>query len=55
MVITLQVANNQVPHSVLWFPDLRAVANDAFSLSWEQKDFFAFSQFSLIRTALNKI
>ena len=47
--------NAQVPCYVSWFPDSNAVANDAFSLSWENKKFYAFPPFSLIGATLAKI
>ena len=47
--------NVQVPCYVLWFPDPNEVANDAFSLSWENKKFYAFPPFSLIGATLVKI
>ena len=47
--------NAQVPCYVSWFPDPNAVANDAFSLSWENKKFYAFLPFSLIGATLAKI
>ena len=47
--------NAQFPSYVSWFPDPSAVANDAFSLSWKNKNFCAFPQFSLIGATLAKI
>ena len=47
--------NAQVPCYVSWFSDINADANDAFSLSWENKKIYVFLPFSLIRTALAKI
>ena len=44
-----------VPCFVSWFPDPNAVANDAFSLFWENKKFDAFPTFSLIGATLVKI
>ena len=41
--------NAKVPCYVSRFPDPNAVANDAFSSSWENKKFYAFRPFSLIR------
>ena len=47
--------NAQVPCYVSWFQDHNAVANDAFSLSWENKTFYTFPPFSLIGATLVKI
>ena len=47
--------NAQVPCYVSWFPDPNTVANDVFSLSWNNKKFHAFPPFSLIGTTLAKI
>ena len=47
--------NAKVSCSVSWFPDPNAVANDTFSLSCENKKFYAFPPFSLTETTLAKI
>lgn len=47
--------NVQVSSYVLCFSNLNGLANDSFSLSWENKKFYAFLSFSLIGAALAKI
>ena len=47
--------NALVPCYASWFPDPNAVANDAFSLSWENEKFYSFPPFSLIGATLAKI
>ena len=47
--------NTQVPYYLSWFLDPYATANDVFSLSWENKKFYAFPSFNLIGTTFAKI
>ena len=47
--------NAQVPCYVSWFPDPNTVAYDTFSLSRENKMFYAFPPFSLVVATLAKI
>ena len=47
--------NVQVSSYVLCFSNLNGLANDSFSLSWENKKLYAFPPISLIGEALAKI
>ena len=53
--LLLSNLNAQVPCYVSWFPDPNTVAYDTFSLSRENKMFYAFPPFSLIVATLAKI
>jgi len=47
--------NNKCEAYVSWFPDPGAIAVDAFTLSWENLDFYAFPPFILLPRVLRKI
>ena len=47
--------NNKCKNYVSWKPDPFSVAIDAFTISWTNKNFYAFPPFSLILKTLQKI
>ena len=47
--------NHKVPSYVAWRPNPKAVAIDAFAISWTGRLFFAFAPISLITRVLRKI
>ena len=47
--------NHHVPKYVSWKPDPHAWATDAFTISWDSLQFYAFPPFSLIGRVLAKI
>ena len=47
--------NKQLPRYVSYRPDRDAEAIDAFTLNWENLNFYAFPPFSVIPTVLAKI
>ena len=47
--------NYQIPTYVSWNPDKNAYVIDAFSISWANLIFYAFSPFGLIGTSISKI
>ena len=47
--------NHKVHSYVSWHPDPRAVATDAFAISWSNQKCYAFPPFSLIPRVLSKI
>ena len=47
--------NKQLPCFVSWFPELGAIASDAFTLDWKQYSPYIFPPFNLVGKVLNKI
>ena len=47
--------NHQVPKNIAWWPDPKAIAVDAFTVSWHSLDFWCFPPVCIIPRVLQKI